>query len=105
MAKNITVKQRRMPPQRTCISCRRVFDKRRLYRVVRRPEGEVALDPGGKMSGRGAYLCSNPECWTKAVGSQRLEKALNCKVSVQTLALVKEKADTLKEEAVASAAI
>lgn len=105
MAKNIAVKQRRMPPHRTCVSCRGVFDKRRLNRLVRRPEGEVTLDPGGKMSGRGAYLCSIPECWTKAIRSQRLAKALNCKVPAEALALVREKAETLKEEAVASAAI
>ncbi len=105
LTKNIAVKQRRMPPQRTCVSCRGVFDKRQLNRVVRTPIGEVTLDPGGKMSGRGAYLCSNPECWTRAIKSQRLEKALNYRVPAQALALVKEKAESLKEEAVESASV
>ena len=94
-----------MPPQRTCISCRDVFDKRQLNRVVRKPDGEVALDVVGKMSGRGAYLCSNPGCWTKAIRSQRLEKALKCRLSAETLALIKEKAKSLKEEALAATAV
>ena len=93
-----------MPPQRTCISCRGVFDKRQLSRVVRRPEGKVTLDPSGKMSGRGAYLCNNPECWMRAIKSQRLEKALNSRVSAEVLAVVNEKAESLKKEAVASTA-
>ena len=103
MAKNIAVKQRRTPPQRTCVSCRDVFDKRRLNRVVRTPQGEVYFDASGKMSGRGAYLCSNPECWTRAIESRRLERALNCKVSAEALALVKERAESLTAEAVAAA--
>ena len=104
MAKNIVVKQRRMPPQRTCISCREVFDKRQLNRVVRRPEGEVTLDPGGKTSGRGAYLCSKTECWTKAIKSQRLQKALNCGISAEVMMLVKKRFEALKDEAVAATA-
>ena len=94
-----------MPPQRTCVSCRGVFDKRQLNRVVRTPDGEVTLDPSGKISGRGAYLCSNSECWTRAIKSQRLAKALNCRISPQTLTLMKEKAEFLKEEAAVSAAV
>lgn len=105
LAKNIAVKQRRMPPQRACVSCRDVFDKRQLNRLVRKPDGEVALDVIGKMSGRGAYLCNSLVCWTKALKTKRLEKALNCQISAETLALVKEKAESLKKEAVAAAVV
>jgi predicted RNA-binding protein YlxR (DUF448 family) len=50
--------------------------KKELIRVVRSPEGELALDTRGKMSGRGAYLCPNAECFKKVRKSRALERAL-----------------------------
>jgi uncharacterized protein len=54
-------------PQRTCIACRQTSAKRQLVRVVRTPDGSVAIDPSGKLSGRGAYLCESPACWQAAL--------------------------------------
>ncbi len=67
-------------PQRTCIGCRQTFAKRELVRVVCSPEGEIAVDPTGKKSGRGAYVCQSPDCWESALSSGRLEKALRTSV-------------------------
>ena len=44
--------------------------------MVRTPEGGVSLDFGGKMNGRGAYLCPNPECLKKALRSKALDRSL-----------------------------
>ena len=63
-------------PQRRCMGCRERRAKRELIRVVRTPEGEVKLDFGGKMNGRGAYLCPNPECLKKAIRSKALDRSL-----------------------------
>jgi hypothetical protein len=49
--------------------------KRRLTRLVRTETG-VRVDPGGKMNGRGAYLCDNRVCWERAVKTDILNKAL-----------------------------
>ena len=49
---------------------------RQLIRVVRKTDGEVSLDFGGKMNGRGAYLCPNPECLKKAIRSKSLDRSL-----------------------------
>ena len=54
--------------------------KKELVRVVKTPEGEISLDPTGKMNGRGAYLCKGPQCLRKAQKSKRIEKALSCTV-------------------------
>lgn len=54
--------------------------KKELVRVVKTPEGEISLDPTGKMNGRGAYLCKDPQCLRKAQKSKRIEKALSCTV-------------------------
>lgn len=63
-------------PQRQCMGCRERKAKRELIRVVRTPEGTVQVDFGGKMNGRGAYLCPNPECLRKAQRSKSLERSL-----------------------------
>ena len=54
--------------------------KRELLRVVRSPEGEVSLDPRGKLPGRGAYVCPNADCFRKAVKSRALDRALEVKI-------------------------
>ena len=40
-------------PQRQCVGCREMKDKKALLRVVRSPEGAVSLDFTGKKPGRG----------------------------------------------------
>ncbi len=62
-------------PQRQCVGCRIMKDKKSLLRVVRSPEGEVGLDFVGKKPGRGAYICRDPECLRKARRSRALERA------------------------------
>ena len=69
------VKPRKIP-QRQCVGCRTMYDKRDLLRVVKSPEGEITLDAGGKKSGRGAYVCRSTECLKKAQKSKALERAL-----------------------------
>lgn len=63
-------------PQRQCVGCREMKDKRDLRRVVKSPEGEISLDLSGKKSGRGAYVCPSVECLKKARKSRALERAL-----------------------------
>ena len=63
-------------PQRQCVGCRTMKDKKSLIRVVRTPEGQIVLDATGKKSGRGAYVCPDPDCLKKARKSRALERAL-----------------------------
>ncbi|MEN6462787.1 MAG: YlxR family protein [Syntrophomonas sp.] len=63
-------------PQRMCVGCREMKDKKELIRIVRTPDGSIEIDTTGKRSGRGAYLCSNRECLGLAVKKKALQKAL-----------------------------
>lgn len=56
----------RRVPQRTCVACREVNDKRGLVRLVRTPDEGVQPDPTGKRAGRGAYLHNSRDCWAIA---------------------------------------
>ena len=63
-------------PQRQCMGCRERKAKRELIRVVRCTDGAVQLDFGGKLNGRGAYLCPDAECLKKAIKSNALSRSL-----------------------------
>ena len=64
-------------PQRQCVGCREMKEKKTLLRVVKSPEGAVSLDFSGKKPGRGAYVCRDVECLRKARKSRALERALD----------------------------
>lgn len=72
-------------PQRKCVGCDIMKDKKALLRVVRSPEGEISLDKTGKKNGRGAYVCPAKECITRAVKEKRLEYALKSPIGEEVL--------------------
>lgn len=72
------------PPERTCIACRAVKQKSELLRVVKTPQGDIQIDPTGKMNGRGAYVCNSVECMQKCKKSKALNRAFKCNVSPET---------------------
>ncbi len=63
-------------PMRMCVGCREMKEKRDLIRIVRTPEGDAVLDPTGKKSGRGAYVCRRAECLQRAIRQKQLERQL-----------------------------
>ena len=81
--------QQRKIPLRRCTGCNEQKPKKELVRVVRSPQGEIALDRVGKMPGRGAYLCRNAACLERAVRSRALQRALECEIPPQTLELLR----------------
>ena len=68
-------------PQRTCIACRTIKDKRELVRLVRVADGSAEVDDSGKKVGRGAYLCHGQDCWQAGLKGDRLEHALHTTLS------------------------
>ena len=68
-------------PQRQCVGCREMKEKRELIRVVRSPEGEIALDFKGKLPGRGAYVCPQEECLRRARKARSLERAFETAIA------------------------
>jgi predicted RNA-binding protein YlxR (DUF448 family) len=73
---------------RTCVACRTERDKRDLVRIVRGSDGAVSLDPTGKALGRGAYLCADPACWTKAAKSRAVQRALEVSGSAELASML-----------------
>jgi predicted RNA-binding protein YlxR (DUF448 family) len=85
-------------PQRTCIACRQIKEKKALIRLVRADNEAVEVDISGKKPGRGAYLCPNKDCWEMALKKNRLEHALRTKLSdASCQSLIKYSHDLLEE--------
>lgn len=77
-------------PQRRCAGCGESFPKKELIRVVRTPEGNVVLDFGGKISGRGAYVCKKTACFKKARKQNRFKTNLDCEIPEELLLALEE---------------
>ena len=77
-------------PLRKCLGCDEMLGKKGLLRVVRTKDGEVAIDLTGKVSGRGAYICRDRECFEKAVKKKSLERALKCEIPPETYDKLRE---------------
>ncbi|HHU06639.1 MAG TPA: YlxR family protein [Clostridiales bacterium] len=75
---------------RQCTGCRTMKAKRELIRVVRSPDGEISLDFKGKKPGRGAYLCKNVDCLTRAKKSKALERSLETEIPAEVYAQLAE---------------
>lgn len=76
-------------PMRMCIACREMKPKKEMLRVVKTAEGEIAVDPTGKASGRGAYVCGSEECMQKVTNRKLLNKAFSANVATDVYADVK----------------
>ncbi len=63
-------------PQRICTVCKVKCDKKKLIRIVRHPNGGAVIDSAGKLQGRGAYICPDDECISRAKKSGMLAHAL-----------------------------
>lgn len=81
-------------PQRTCVACREVNEKRSLIRLVRTPDG-VAIDMTGRMPGRGAYIHDSKECWEKALKRGVLARSLKTELSQENMEMLQAFMDKL----------
>lgn len=66
---------------RTCVGCGESTCKKELLRIVRNSEGKVKIDLSGRAPGRGAYICPDIKCLSRAKTKKTLEKALKINVS------------------------
>lgn len=78
-------------PQRQCIGCGEMKNKKEMIRILKTPEGEFVLDATGRKNGRGAYLCLSMECLKKAIRTKGLERSFK-------MAIPKEVYEALEKE-------
>lgn len=78
-------------PQRQCVGCGEMKNKKEMIRILKTPEGTFTVDTTGRKNGRGAYLCPCMECFCKAVKGRGLERSFK-------MAIPKEVYETLEKE-------
>ena len=78
-------------PQRLCIGCGEMKNKKQMIRVLKTAEDGIVIDETGRKNGRGAYICPSMDCFRKAVKGKGLERSLK-------MAIPKEVYETLEKE-------
>ena len=78
-------------PQRQCIGCGEMKNKKEMIRILKTPEGEFVVDATGRKNGRGANICPSMDCFKKAVKGKGLERSFK-------MAIPKEVYETLEKE-------
>ena len=66
-------------PQRQCVGCRMMKNKKELIRILKTDEG-IIIDDTGKKNGRGAQICPNAQCLKKAIENKGLERSFKMPV-------------------------
>ncbi|MFD2728286.1 RNase P modulator RnpM [Enterococcus camelliae] len=74
------MKKRKIPLRKSVVSGN-LFPKKELVRITRSKEGEVAIDPSGRMPGRGAYIALDPAEAQVAWDKKILDRVLEVKLS------------------------
>ena len=74
------MKKARKIPQRKCIVCGKLSDKKDLLRIVKNKEEGILIDESGKVNGRGAYVCKNEECIKGLRRTNKLNQAFKMKI-------------------------
>ena len=75
---------------RKCVGCGEMKPKKELMRVLKTPEDEFVLDTTGKKNGRGAYLCRDKECLSKAIKGKGLERSFKQSISKEVYEYLEE---------------
>ena len=85
-------------PQRSCLACREVKDKRSLLRFVLAPDRTVVPDLQQKLPGRGVYTCLKGSCLTRAAQKKQFSRGFKGEVlGAEALVLTRQVTEKLEE--------
>ena len=61
------------PVMRFCISCRKTYDRRNLFKITKDHKQGILFQKG---MGRSAYICKSKKCYSDSKIKKKLQKAL-----------------------------
>jgi len=67
-------------PLRRCLVSGETLPKKNMLRIVKTPEGELKVDPGGKLNGHGGYIKKDIAVLEIAIKKHMLDKAFGMAV-------------------------
>ena len=59
---------------------RQMKDKKDLIRILKTQDESIVIDATGRKNGRGAYICANEDCLSKAFKNKGLERSFKMAV-------------------------
>ena len=62
-----------IPVMRVCISCRKTYDRKHLFKITKDHEQGIMFQKG---MGRSAYICKSKKCYLDSKIKKKLQKAL-----------------------------
>jgi uncharacterized protein len=85
-------------PQRSCLACREVKDKKSLLRFVLAPDNTVVPDLQQKLPGRGVYTCLKGSCLTRAAQKKQFSRGFKGEViGAEVEVLMRQVTEKLEE--------
>lgn len=84
-------------PERSCVVCKKVIEKKDLLRIVKSKEGEISLDLTGRKNGRGAYLCGETDCSIKFKKIKGLDRSFKMKVPSEVYDEILEEVNRIRK--------
>ena len=61
------------PAMRICISCRKTYDRKNLFKITKEHKQGIMFQKG---MGRSAYICKSKKCYSDSKIKKKLQKAL-----------------------------
>ena len=61
------------PVMRICISCRKTYDRKDLFKITKDHKRGIMLQNG---MGRSAYICNSKKCYSDSKIKKKIQKAL-----------------------------
>lgn len=86
-----------MEPVRTCVGCRQHDNRADLIRVIF-AQGNLQIDLGKHLPGRGSWLHPKLECVDAAITRGAFSRSFRAKMDSQTLATLKEQAEKMLDK-------
>ncbi len=75
---------------RMCVACKESKEKKALVRIVKMKDGQIKIDPSGKLNGRGAYVCRDEKCFEKLKKQHALNRAFKAGIPDEVITNLQE---------------
>ena len=72
---------------RICISCRKTYDRKNLFKITNDHKRGIMFDKG---MGRSAYVCKAKKCYSDSKIKKKLQKALKTYLEAEFIEIFKK---------------
>ena len=80
------------PVMRICISCRKTYDRKNLFKITRDHKQGIMFQKG---MGRSAYICKSKSCFSDSKIKKKLQKALKTFLEPEFMEIFEKKLQAL----------